>query len=378
MDKHQSTNINEMSGAASSGAAALTSQNAVKTRVACLSVPVRRIVTFHMNGLGDLLFTLPALDALRESFPGAVITSVVPRAFVGLLQDSPLVDVLLPRPKDTIRDQARMLRKLRQQHFDMAFGFSGTRKTALYLWATGAAVRAGYAHAKMAQVLTHYVKIEGPPRIETHLELVNAVGGQTHHADYRNLLTISPQNFQRADKLLAESGIKSTFAVIAWSASRRRTIKEWMPQYWQQTITQLAAKMPVVIVGAEPSDAIIDGLPKGLPVHDLSRQTDLPALAALCARARIFVGIDSGVLHLSACMGTPVVGIYGPSDWRLTGPRGVPYRIARHEIECSPCKLEKCKWQGDMERACLTRLKPEHVLKAIDEVLLESNAPVCN
>ncbi|MEO6907364.1 MAG: glycosyltransferase family 9 protein [Abditibacteriaceae bacterium] len=367
-----------MSSSANSGAAALITQKAVTTRVACLSVPVRRIVTFHMNGLGDLLFTLPALDALRESFPGAVITSVVPSAFMSLMRDSPLVDALLPRPKSNVSDQARLMRNLHDQHFDIALGFSGTRKTALCLWATGADMRVGYANAKLAQLLTRQVKIEGPPRIETHLELVNAVGGHPHHSDYKGLLAISSQNFQRADKLLTDSDVKSTFAVVACAASGKRTIKEWMPEYWQQTIVQLATKMPVVLVGAERSEAILSGLPTDLPVYDFGGQTDLPVLAALCGRARVFVGIDSGVLHLSACMGTPVVGIYGPSDWRLTGPRGVPYRIARHEIECSPCLLAKCKWQRDMERACLTRLKPEQVLKAIDEVLLESNAPACS
>lgn len=364
--------VREMSGIA---AVAGTAQAKVKANIACLSVPVRRIVTFHMNGLGDLLFTLPALDAIRESFPGAVITAVVPRAFMDLMQDSPLVDVLLPRPKSNVSAQARMMKRLRDQHFDLAFGFSATRKTAFYLWATGAAIRAGYAHAKMPQLLTHTVEIEGPPRIETHLEIVNAVGGHSHQSDYRDLLTISPQHFRLADQLLESSGVKSTFAVVAAAASSRRTIKEWMPDYWQQTIEKLAAQMPVVLVGTTPSEEITSGLKAGLPVYDFGGRTDLAVLAAMCGRARLFVGIDSGVLHLAACMGTPVVGIYGPSDWRLTGPRGVPYRIARHEIECSPCKLSQCKWQGDMERACLTRLKPEHVLKAIDELLLESGGP---
>ena len=378
MKEQNKEHTQKMSGSAGSSAATLTTQKALPTRVACLSVPVCRIVTFHMNGLGDLLFTLPALDALRESFPGAVITAVVPPALVELMRDSPLVDQLLPRPKGSVPDQLSMMKKLREQHFDIALGFSGTRKTALYLFATGAAVRAGYAHAKLAQLLTHQVEIEGPPRIETHLELVNSVGGHSHQFDYKDLLAISPQNFQRADKLLEDAGVKSTFAVVACAASGKRTIKEWMPKYWQQTIAQLAAKMPVVLVGAEPSEEIISGLSKDLPIIDFGGKTDLPVLAALCGRARVFVGIDSGVLHLSACMGTPVVGIYGPSDWRLTGPRGVPYRVARHDIECSPCLLAKCKWQGEMERACLTRLQPEYVLKLIDEVLLESNAPVRN
>jgi heptosyltransferase-2 len=63
------------------------------------------------------------------------------------------------------------------------------------------------------------------------------------------------------------------------------------------------------------------------------------------------------------------VGIFGPSDWRLTAPRGVPHRIVRHPVECSPCLLSECKWKGEDERKCLTRLDSPAVVTAARELI---------
>jgi ADP-heptose:LPS heptosyltransferase len=150
---------------------------------------------------------------------------------------------------------------------------------------------------------------------------------------------------------------------------RRRdsAIREWPAEYWAQTLDELALRRPVVLLGATPN----------LPVTRLMRNrfvdlgglADLPVMAALCAHARLFVGVDSGVMHLAAAMGTPVVGIFGPTDWRLTGPRGVPYRIARQPVECSPCLLTKCKWSGRDERKCLKQLETRKVVEAARDLI---------
>ncbi|MDF2439299.1 MAG: heptosyltransferase [Abditibacteriota bacterium] len=355
---------------ASTGAATATvtaPANVAALPAGCLSVPVRRIVTFHLNGLGDLLFTLPALSALRESFPGARITSVVRPALAPLLQDSPFVDDILLRPKGGLSSQAALMAKLHGTHFDLAMAFSQSRNTTLLVWSTGAAVRAGFHGAKMEALLTHRVPKEGPPRIETHLELVRAVGCATHHLDYNGLLHIGVEATSRAQELLDDAGIIGPFLIAACAASDKRGIKEWPAQHWVSALKVLSARWPVVLVGTEPTHEVTSQLNGN--VWDFGGRTDLPSLAALCGKSALFCGIDSGVLHLAAAMQTPVVGIYGPSDWRLTGPRGVSHRVVRHPVECSPCMLAKCKWEGEDERKCLTRLHPNQLVTAIHELL---------
>jgi heptosyltransferase-2 len=350
----------------SSAATAVASKTALPSTV-CLSVPVRRIVTFHLNGLGDLLFTLPALAALRESFPGAHITAVVRPALAPLLQDSPYVDDLLLRPKGGLSAQATLMAKLHAQHFDLAMAFSQSRNTTLLVWSTGATVRAGFTEAKMEALLTHRVPKEGPPRIETHLELARAVGCKPHHHDYGGLLHVGAASSQRAQALLDEARIEGPFILAACAASDKRGIKEWPVEHWIESIKVLSQRWPVIMVGTQPTHAVTAQV--GENVWDFGGRTDLPTLAALCGKAKLFCGIDSGVLHLAASMQIPVVGIYGPSDWRLTGPRGVPFRVVRNPVECSPCLLAKCKWDGPEERKCLTRLEPLHLVQAVQELV---------
>ena len=336
-----------------------------------LAVPVRHIVTFHLGGLSDLLFTLPSLLALRETFEGAMIYAVVRPELAPLLEGAALVDEILLRPRGGISAQAALMVKLRAHHMDIAVAFSPSRNTTLLAWSSGATVRIGLSTAHMEPLLTHAVLQEGVATVETYLDLVRVLGCQTRQYDYCNLLRIAPPYWQQADALLAEHGVETPFVVVAPEAGGKRAIKEWPAEYWASALDELTTSSPVILVGTRPATAIISVLSDKARarVFDYTGRTNLPTLAALCGRARWFLGIDSGPMHLAAAMGIPVVGIFGPTDWYLTGPRGVPHRISRHPVECSPCMLPKCKWTGADERKCLTMLAPREVVQTARELV---------
>lgn len=307
------------------------------SKAATMSIPVRRILTIHPNGLESLIFTLPALRALRESFPGARIGSVIPGSLQGLMEESPDVDDILARRHRGISSQTALWVKLREQHFDMAICFSTSRHATLMAFASGAAVRAGFNSARLGRLLTEHVPKESPASVDTYLELMRSLGCRICERSYRDLLPVSPQSLQAADTMIAEHGIRSTFAVVCLVKSTSDAQRE----LWEETISALAAKMPVVIVGMNA----VHNLPKALPVADFSGKTEMPILAALCARAEVCLGNDSGILHLAACVGTPVVRMDDSADGQLQPVRGVPYRL------CSA-----------------NQHKPAQVLKAMDEV----------
>ncbi|HEX8552713.1 MAG TPA: glycosyltransferase family 9 protein [Abditibacteriaceae bacterium] len=353
---------------ANSGASAAVLTGAAPSQSLALSVPVRRIATFHLNGLGDLLFTLPALAALRESFPGAKIHAVVRPGLAPLLEASPFVDEILLRAKGGLTNQTSLLMQLRARHLDVCVAFSQSRNTTMLAWSSGAPMRIGYEGAKMEALLTHHVpKEHAPYTIESHLDIARAMGCPAHDRDYHGLLHLPLSAGARADAILQEAGISGPFVVAACEASARRGIKEWPEEHWAQALDTLAARLPVVLVGTQQTESVRAKMKQ--PVFDAGGRTDLQTLAALCGRARLFLGIDSGVLHLAAAMGTPVVGIYGPSSWKLTSPRGVPQRIVRHPVECSPCLLSECPLKNGEHKKCLTRLAPESVVVAARELI---------
>jgi len=318
------------------GAAAVAvGKAAMMNKAAVMSVPVRRILTIHPNGVDNLIFTLPALRALRESFPGARIGAVTPNSLQSLMRQSRDVDDILPRRYRGISSQTALWMKLREQHFDMAICFSTSRYATLMAFASGAAVRAGFNGARLGKLLTHQVSKETATGVDAFITLVQSLGCRAADANYRGLLDVSLENLQAADKLLAECGIGSTFAIVAPG-------KSTFSELWNQALTGMA-KMPVVIAGTNSAHGV-------RAKYDLSGKTELPVLAALCARATVCLGSDSGVLHLAACLGTPVVAIDDSAEGRLLPVRGVPNRLLH----------------------AAGTLQAEQILSAVDEVQYES------
>jgi ADP-heptose:LPS heptosyltransferase len=300
-------------------AAVAVGKGAMISKSATMSIPVRRILTIHPNGLENLIFTLPALHALRESFPGARIGAVIPGSLQSLMEESPDVDDILARRHRGISSQTALWVKLREQHFDIAICFSTSRHATLMAFASGAAVRAGFAGARLGKLLSHQVPKDAVVTVDSYLALTQSLGCRICERSYRDLLPLSPQNIQLANAMIDERGIKSTFAVVCLGKSTFNA--QW--KLWEETISALAAKMPVIIVGMNA----VNNLPETLPVFDFSGKTEMPILAALCARAEVCLGNDSGILHLAACMGTPVVEVDDSADGKLQPVRGVPDRL---------------------------------------------------
>ncbi len=335
-----------------------------------LCPPIRHIATLHLNGLSELLFTLPALYTLREEFPDAQICSVVRPGLAALLEDSPYINELLLRPKGGMSGQAALMAKLATTHFDIALSFSQSRQCSLLAFSTRAPVRVGYQGAKMEALLSHHVVENGPFSIDNALDLVRALGCAPRQLDYGGLLQISPAHGKAVQVLLDEKGVQGEFIIANVSGERGRekgTIHDWNLGHWTTALQELNKRWPVVLVGGRSAPQVTAHLAGTWA--DFGGKLSLPLLAALCGQAKVCIGSDGGILHLAAAMKTLVVGIYGPTDWQETGPRGVSHRIVRHPVECAPCLLNKCKWQGADHKKCLTQITPDEVVKATRELI---------
>ena len=316
---------------------------------ACLSVPVRRIVTFHLSSLTDLIWTLPALSAMRDSFPGAHITSVARPPLTALLRATASVDEVLSRPRGGLSSQAGLMARLHGAHFDIAVAFSPSRNTTLLAWSTGAAIRAGYEGAKMDALLTHRVSPAASPfhavpalaesvlhatgneaapgwdapgwdapGRDAPLALAREIGCATHRHDALGLIAPPAEANRRVARWLESAGIEGEFLVVAAQSGRKKSDRQWTSEGWSEALSILAGRWPVILVGTAPQPA----LTLDERVLDWGGRTDLPTLAALCARARLACGIDCGALHLAAAMGTPTVALFHAPAEVSRAPRG--------------------------------------------------------
>lgn len=325
-----------------------------------------RLVTFHMHTLGDLLFSLPALKALRARYPHAHLTSVAPATFAEVLNATGLINEAVAKPHDGWQGHARLFGELRKRRFELAVCFSQSRSSIIHALACGARRRLGFAQSAMAWTLTDRVTRQGPPSLKNNLRLVQSLGCEAGSSDYIGMIHPSEGHREQAEALLAKAGIDSEgFAVIASTASSHRSIKEWTTSGFAEVIDWLGRRsLRAVAVGTEPPTELLNSCNGDLV--DLSGQTTLLQLAALLQRASLFVGIDSGVMHLAAAMRTPVVGIFGPTDPGHTGPMGENSVTVRRDLPCSPCMDSHCRIQT---RECLERLPAEQMIAAIESVL---------
>ncbi|MDH7480789.1 MAG: glycosyltransferase family 9 protein [Armatimonadota bacterium] len=320
-----------------------------------------KIVCFHLNQLGDLMFTLPALYNLRHHFPKARIVSVARSAHRELLTLTGLVDNVLERPYGPWSAKVRLALKLRRERFDIAVLFSMSTESAILAAVAGPKAKVGFR----GPGLTYRVKKFGPPSISNSLRLVEAIGCPIVKNDYVGLIKLTEAERQKASDLLSSAGLPkfANYAVLAPGSTRE--IKQWTHEGFVSLASLLHSEFGFasVIVGAE-RDRIIEQ--SNGAIVDLLGKTSLADLAAILERAKVFVGVDSGVMHLAAAMGVPVVALFGPTRHDLTGPLGNRNRIVTAGVPCAPCMKTSCN-----DRICMRNITVEKVVEAVGECLRE-------
>jgi ADP-heptose:LPS heptosyltransferase len=283
---------------------------------------VERLVTFHLSQIGDLLFSLPALDALRRRWPEARLTAVMRPALAELVRNSSLVDETLWPGEVSLRGLLRLTGQVRQRRPGLAVCFSQAPFHFLAVRFSGAPVRAGFSGAFLGSVLTHGLPKEGPPSAANNLRLVESLGCEAPRRTYAGMVEPPAEADAAIARRLVELPLTDCRRLVlcAPGVSARRSHREWPRDRFLDLATWLTRTYgaTVLFAGATPFVTSADDVPAG--VLDWGGTTSLLEAAALLQRARLFVGLDSGMAHLAAAMGAPTVVLFGPTRPEETGP----------------------------------------------------------
>jgi len=352
----------------------------IYARALCRRDRVQRVLVFHLNQIGDLMFTLPALKALREGLPQAHIISVLRPHLAGLLADSPFVDQVVPRPAAGPCAAFALAARLRRESPDLVIAFSQSASTSISAWLSRASHRVGYIDADLARLLNHRVQLRGIPRPEKVLRLVRALGLTPRKTDYVGLVHLSGETDRAGERILSDCGLEGDGPLVALAPgeSEARPYKSWTADGFRAVAARLAREEAarLVVVGAERDRPLGDEILAGLDSPgraNLSGRTTPAELAAVLARCDLLIGIDSGPMHVAAAMGTPVVGLFGPTDPARTGPMGEGHEIIFHRQDCwRPCihpVVPTCT-----DRKCMNAISPDEVVAAARRILARSAA----
>lgn len=328
-----------------------------------------RIVCFHLNQIGDLAFSLPALKSLRDGFPDAIITSVVRPGLSELLSATGLIDEVLSRNSGINLDKTILSKRLAVARYDLAVLFSQSAECALLAYISGAKRRVGFINTSLGSLLTERIDFTHPPSTENNLRLVSAIGCKITSQSYASLLKLTQGQIAAGDKVLSAHGIAADESIVAFApgTSGRRSVKEWTDEGYAEVGRYLeGAGCKVVIIGTEPA---VEITARCKSIIDFSGKTNLVEAAAILYRSRTLVAVDSGMLHLAAALGKRVIGLYGPSNQRVTGPQGEGHALVTSGTECSPCMQTVCK----LDRKCMTNIDAAQVIDALSNILAGQN-----
>ena len=272
-----------------------------------VSAPVCRIATFHSDSLDGLVASLPALVALRESFPGARICCWARSNVLPILENFGAVDEAHARPGGGLSAQATLMARLHAAHFDIALCFSRGSNAVMLTWATGAHIRAGFVPSGFEAFLTHKIEKDGPITRGDALELARAVGARSRGAQAREWLNWPAEADARALKLLRGGGIETPFVLVAPQQPRRRAPKQENAAVradWDDAIEQMSAQWPLVVTPRPRAQRVLKA--GKYNVVTARGKMDVLTLAALIQRARGLVGDDAGAIALADLLERPV------------------------------------------------------------------------
>ena len=316
----------------------------------------RSILIVRLTALGDVIHVLPSLAALRRAMPDAKIGWLIEDRAAPLLEGHPDIDRLhvmrrhewvssLKRwkPAPAIAGFRALLQEIRAERYDVAIDFQANMRSGLSTYLTRIPRRIGqpppFAKEQSGWFYTDVPAAVAPERhkIERNLQLLGPLGVATDPTPRSRLpdFPSEPELPTKGDRawVVVHPGVSPAGAVKAWRAERfaelgRRLVADghevffsWAGSAEQALARQLAADAPGSRVG--PS-------------------TDLARLARFLERADLFIGVDSGPLHLAAALGTPVVGLYGPKHTGTYGPFWPGGASVVADYPCSPCRFRRC------------------------------------
>jgi lipopolysaccharide heptosyltransferase II len=348
-----------------------------------------RILLVRLRLIGDVVFTTPLIRAIRRHVPDAHLTYVVEPPALPIVQGNPhLNDIIVaPRRRGVTRvvDDMRLASRLRRERFDVAIDLHGGPRAAWLTWASGAPMRIGYTIAGRRWMYTHVVNRApdlGPRHsVLNQWDLLAPLGiGPADPA--LDAIEIAHETGAALDveRRLRDLGIRTDDEIAVVHVSAGNPFRRWPLESFVELVVGLASanRSRRILLTSGPSERVaarrvaesarvrLGGAEQVPDTADFS----LAELRALIERAAVYIGGDSGPLHVASATTTPIVGLFGPTlaersmPWR--DPRWFAEAVDAGSLPCRPCNQRECV-TGDFR--CLSMITAQQVIEAAERGL---------
>lgn len=330
-----------------------------------------RILIVRLSAIGDVIHGMPLACALRERFPAAFLAWAVEERAAVLLRGHEALDELITLPRGWLKSPGtvwRLRRRLRAMRFDAAIDAQGLTKAAIVAWLSGARRRIGFGEPWGRELSpwlnTELVDTTAEHAIDRTLQLLLPLGISSPAVRFR--VPEDPTARAAAEEMICRAGLGDGFAIVnpgagwpskLWPSDRYAAVACHLGQVW-------ALPSLVVWAGSGERTLAVKIAAGSGGYAQVAPPTTLGELAALSRRGWLFVGSDTGPLHLAAAVGTPCVGLYGPWPAKRHGPYG-PGHIALQEMFFEGPTRARRK----APPALMEAIQVEQVCQACDQIL---------
>lgn len=325
------------------------------------------------NWIGDGIMCLPAIRAYKEHFPQEHLAVAAKNYLTDIFLNIAEIDEIIPIPdRWTAASYFACLKRLRAKHFDRGILFTNSFSSALFFRLAGIRSRSGYDRDGRGWLLSNRIPFEKNPAHHQYyyLDLVEHLAGQKTGRSYPFGLVITQAECEWAAAWLEEQGIVSGQSLLAVApAAAYGNAKAWLPERFRLVIENWRQAHPncaILLLGGPAEKNKIAAMADGLPgqVINLAGRLTLRQTIIILARCRMFIGNDSGLMHIAAALAVPLVALFGPTEPGKTAPLGKPHRLLHRGADCSPCLYRECP----TDHRCMDAITVGEVLAAAAEL----------
>ncbi len=309
---------------------------------------LKKILVIKPSSLGDIVHSLPFLNAVKDAFPSAEIHWVVAKGLEGLLENHPMVKRLwiinkdhwknLKKIKETAIEIKFLFKELKAESYDVVIDLQGLLRSGIFTYATRSPVRVGFKEAREGSSLFYTHRVEGGKEIhavDKYLKIASAMGCDINDVKFPMPLIVESENVKKLKDNIED------YAIIAPGA--RWETKKWPSDRFGKVASMLDIK--TIVIGSSSDAEIAKEIEFSSEGKALSMagKTDIKDLISIIRSAKFIVTNDSGPMHIAAALNIPTIALFGPTNSVKTGPYTNRKVIVSSDIKCAPCYKRKCK-----------------------------------
>jgi predicted lipopolysaccharide heptosyltransferase III len=354
----------------------------------------QKILLIRLRLLGDVVLTTPLIRGLRRKFPAARLSYVVEPAAAPVLRGNPHLEELIVAPRRSgiarVAADMRLARQLRSARYDVVIDLHGGPRAAWLAWATGARTRIGYTIKGRSWMYTHAVPRADDllPRhsVANQWDLLGPLGVDPPDPVRDAVeMTVDSAAARSVDAKLAALGIAADHQIVVVHVSAGNPFRRWPAEAFATLAARLAGadNRRRVVLTSGPSEAEAASRIAAAARKQLGKEgfrvsdpvLDVAELRALAGRAAVYIGGDSGPLHVASATTTPIVALFGPTlpersmPWR--DPRWFAEAVDVGPLPCRPCRQRVCV---TADFRCLGGITPDRVVDAAERGLRFADA----